>query len=211
MATLANITHRMVRNPGDPRVEAKGPGSLTSWDQLARGLGWFSFGLGAAELVAPGRIAKSLGLDGKEWLIRAYGAREIAAGIPTLSMDKQVGLASRIAGDAIDLATLAPALRRDNPKRRNAMIATAAVAAVTALDIAAFAGVMSTRRRTGQPRDYSDRSGLPKGVEGSRGIARRDFETPPDMRAEPVNMPPSGNAATSGRQRRTAPEALGTA
>jgi len=91
------------------------------------------------------------------------------------------------------------------------MIATAAVAAVTALDIAAFAGVLSTRRRTGQPRDYGDRSGLPKGVEGSRGIARRDFETPPDMRAEPASMPPSRNGGTGDRAGRTAPEAMGTA
>jgi hypothetical protein len=37
-------------------------------------------------------------------------------------------------------------------------------------------------------RDYSDRSGFPKGVEAARGAARRDFETPSDMRAA-IPMP----------------------
>lgn len=188
MATLANAT-RILRSPGDPRIESSGPGSLTAADRLARALGWFSFALGFAELAAPGRITRALGLEGKERLVRAYGVREIAAGIPTLSYDKHVGLLSRVVGDGIDIATLAPALRADNPKRKNAMLALGAVGAVTVLDIVATAGVLSRHRRSGGHRDYSDRSGFPRGNQASRGLARKDFETPPDMRAEPVNMP----------------------
>ena len=60
------------------RIERKGPSSLTGPDRLARALGWFSIGLGVTELVAPGQIARTLGLEGKEGLIRAYGARELA-------------------------------------------------------------------------------------------------------------------------------------
>ena len=189
MATLANAT-QILRSPGDPRIESSGPSSLTGVDRLARALGWFSFALGAAELAAPRRITSALGLEGRERLVRAYGAREIAAGIPTLSYDKHIGLISRIVGDVVDIATLAPALRAANPKRKNAVFAMGAVGVVTLLDIAAAAGVLSRHRRSGEPRDYSDRSGLPRGNEASRGLARDDFRTAPDTRAEPVSLPP---------------------
>lgn len=182
---LTNITG-IARSEGDPKVERKGPSSMTGPDRLARALGWFSIGLGLTELVAPGRLARVLGMEDKEGLIRAYGARELASAVPTLSVDKPVGLAARIGGDALDLGTLATALHRDNPKRRNAMIATAMVAGITLLDIKAFAGVKAAHRRDrGEPeRDYSDRSGLPRGPEASRGLARKDFDIPPYYRAE---------------------------
>lgn len=182
--SLTNLTH-IARSEGDPRIERKGPSSMSGADRLARALGWFSIGLGLAELVAPGRIARSLGIDDKQGLIRAYGARELASAVPTLSIDKSIGLASRIAGDVLDLGTLATALKRDNPQRRNAAIATALVAGITVLDILAFSGVRSSHRREpGTERDYSDRSGLPRGPQASRGLARHDFQTPDDYRAD---------------------------
>lgn len=108
------------------------------------------------------------------------------AAIPTLSVDKPIGLAARIGGDALDLATLASALRKDNPKRGNAAIATALVVGITLLDIVAYAGVKAAHRRDpgSAKRDYSDRSGLPRGAAASRGLARKDFEIPADYRAE---------------------------
>lgn len=181
---LTNVTD-IARSPGDPRVVRKGPSSLTRPDQLARALGWFSIGLGIAELAAPVRIARTLGLDGKQNLIRAYGARELASAVPTLSVDKSFGLASRIAGDALDIGTLALALRRDNDRRSNATVAMALVLGITMLDIAAFVGTRSAHRRDqGSARDYSGRSGLPRGQQASRGLARKDFEIPTDYRAE---------------------------
>ena len=57
---MSNITG-IARSEGDPRVERKGPSSLTDADRLTRALGWFSVGLGVIELLAPGRIARSLG------------------------------------------------------------------------------------------------------------------------------------------------------
>jgi hypothetical protein len=178
-----NLTH-IARSEGDPTIERKGPSSLTGPDRLARALGWFSVGLGIAELVAPGRIARSLGLEDKEGLIRAYGARELASAVPTLSVDKPIGLAARIGGDALDLGTLATALHRDNPKRHNAVIATALVAGITLLDIAAYSGVKAAHRPAGSDKDYSNRSGLPRGAQASRGLARQDFQIPADYRAE---------------------------
>ena len=95
MNYISNVT----RSEGDPKVVRSGPGSLAAADRLARVLGWFSIGLGAAELIAPSRITAALGLQGKEGVVRAYGAREITSGILSLSVDKQAGLWSRVAGD----------------------------------------------------------------------------------------------------------------
>ena len=50
-----------------------------------------------------------------------------------------------MAGDVVDLASLTPALRRDNPQRHIAATAMANVALVTALDI--VCAIASGRRR----------------------------------------------------------------
>jgi hypothetical protein len=170
---LSNV----VRSEGDPRVLHSGPSSLDTLDRAARLLGWFSFALGILELMAPRRLSRSLGMDGRENLVRAYGVREIGAGIATLSVDKQVGLWSRVAGDALDVLTLLPALSPQNPKRGNAALALTMVVGVTVLDIiTAQATGARQRRKDGRWRDYSDRSGFPKGLPLARkaaGIAQQ--------------------------------------
>lgn len=182
MTFLSNVA----RSEGDPKVLRSGPSSLGAPDRLAKMLGWFSFGLGVAELVAPGRLAHWLGMEGSERLIRAYGAREIGAGMLTLSVDKNVGLWSRVAGDGLDIATLMTGLRDDNPKRGNVALALAAVLGVTLLDvIGAQATTMRHSQNRGERRTYRDRSGFPSGVAAARGAAG-DFKAPPDMRAGPV-------------------------
>src|SRR5437588_4102787 len=125
-------------------------------------------------------------MEDGEALVRAYGLRENGAGIMTLSPDKGVGLQSRVAGDALDIATLLPAMRGDNPKRDNVAIALAMVLGVTLLDIAGAKAAKTSQSRSERPRrTYRDRSGYPQGLEGARGAAR-DFRTPTDMRAIPM-------------------------
>ena len=86
---------------------------------LARGLGWFSLARGAAELLAPGPLSEAAGVGGRRGLVQACGLRDLAAGTGILaSSDQRPWIWSRIAGDAIDLATLAPGLTRRNPHRR---------------------------------------------------------------------------------------------
>src|SRR3954468_19026522 len=169
MTYLSNIT----RSEGDPKILRSGPSSLGPLDRLAKALGWFSLGLGLAELLAPQAITRALGMEGKEGLVRAYGAREILSGIASLSPDKEAGLWSRLAGDGIDVATLLSALRDDNPKRDNVAVALAMVLGVSLLDVI---GAQSTsvrhRRGRGQTRLYQDRSGFPKGLAAARGAAR---------------------------------------
>ena len=175
MSFLTNIT----RSEGDPKVLRKGPSSFSNADRLARNLGWFSIGLGLAELFAAEKITRALGMRGKENLVRAYGVRELGAGFMTLSVDKELGLASRVAGDALDIATLATAMRPENPKRENVGVALAIVAGVTLLDIiAARATTVRHTRHRGQTRSYSDRTGFPQGVEASRGSARKSLPDP---------------------------------
>jgi hypothetical protein len=185
MTYITSISN-IARSEGDPKVLSTGPGSLDNTDRLARALGWFSIGLGLTELLAPRALTRWLGMEGHETLVRAYGMREIGAGIMTLSPDKGLGLQSRVAGDALDIATLLAGLRGDNPKRDNVAIALAMVVGVTLLDIAGASGVKKSQSRSDTPaRTYRDRSGYPKGLENARGAAR-DFRTPTDMRAVPM-------------------------
>ena len=154
--------------------------SLTASDALVRGIGLFALGLGAAELIAPGRFTKMFGLEGKETLLRAYGVREIGSAIGTLSTDPVPALWARAAGDVMDLATVALGTRSDDAeKRRNAWIGVGAAAGFAALD--AFAATLMAKRggERPAPADYSDRSGLPKGVEASRGWYREKREKGP--------------------------------
>lgn len=186
MSFLTNMT----RSDGDPKIQQSGPSSFGSSDRLARNLGWFSIGLGLVEMFAAEKITAALGMRGKENLVRAFGMRELTSGFVTLSVDKQAGLASRIAGDALDIATLATAMRPDNHKRENAAVALAMVLGVTLLDIVAT-GANTARHtsRRGQRRNYGDRSGFPHGVAAARRAARKQLE---DLR--PTSSGASQNA-----------------
>src|SRR5689334_9754796 len=91
----------------------------TATRNLSRALGWFSIGLGVAELLAPRQLGRWTGLEGRDNLLRAYGLREVATGVAILSA-KDAGAAStwlwgRVAGDALDLSTLAAGLRNPRP------------------------------------------------------------------------------------------------
>lgn len=103
---------------------------------LANLLGWFSLGLGAAELLAPDALERFLGVEGRRRLVQAYGAREIGTGIGILTERRPVEWVwGRVAGDVLDLGTLATALTPDNPRKRNVLLAMGAVAGVMALDL----------------------------------------------------------------------------
>ena len=116
--------------PGLPKSSAK---------KLAKGLGWFSLGLGLTELLAPKAIAKICGVSNAHTgLIRVYGLREIAAGVMIFSQQNPAaGMWSRVAGDALDLASLGKAFASPSANKGRVAFATANVAVVTALDLIA--------------------------------------------------------------------------
>jgi hypothetical protein len=104
-------------------------------EQVANGLGWFSIGLGLAELLAPGTMARVVGTKERHGgLMRFLGLREIGAGIMILSGARAVGCWSRVAGDLMDLALLGADLGTPGTNKGKAIGSTAAVAGVTVLD-----------------------------------------------------------------------------
>jgi len=112
-----------------------------TYEKIANGLGWFSIGLGLAEVLAPGAIANLIGIsddDRNRTLLRSplYGMREMAAGAGILTQSNPAGwLWGRVAGDLMDLSSLAAAYRSDENDKTRLTVATAAVLGVTALDV----------------------------------------------------------------------------
>jgi len=105
---------------------------------LARGLAFFSFGLGLAELLAPRQLARLIGVnEDHDNLLRLLGLRELGAGVGIMQGNAGTFLWSRVAGDAMDLGLLGAALRSRTNERNRTITAIAAVAGVTALDVAA--------------------------------------------------------------------------
>jgi hypothetical protein len=180
------VEHRLNR----PRRPTYRPAS----DSLARGLGWFSIGLGLTELLMPRAMARALGLQGRERLLRLYGIREVANGAALLvAANRTPWMWGRVAGDAIDIATLVSALR---PGRRlGPAVGLAAVAGVTAVDIANASALTARDRRRARPAvDYSDRSGFPRPPAQMRGAALSGFQTPRDMSAGLSKAPAEAQA-----------------
>ena len=105
-------------------------------EALACALGWFSIGLGTAEVLAPRTVAHLIGLqEDHRYLLRTFGVREILSGIGILSERRPAGWVwSRLAGDAMDLSYLGATLFSPQVKREKAIVALAAVLGITTLD-----------------------------------------------------------------------------
>lgn len=105
-------------------------------ERLANGLGWFSIGLGLAEVLAPGGLANFIGVRDSSktrTVLRTYGFREIAAGIGILSQRRPAAwMWGRVAGDLLDLSSMAAGEAQSTGRLIGA---SAAVVGVTALDL----------------------------------------------------------------------------
>jgi uncharacterized membrane protein len=108
---------------------------------LSRGLGWFSVGLGLAELAAPRALARAIGIDDRGRTgatIRVMGARELASGLGILARPQRaLPLWARVFGDAIDLAFLAWAFSSKRTHTQRLVGAMASVAGVAVVDVLA--------------------------------------------------------------------------
>lgn len=152
---------------------------------LARGLGWFSIGLGVVQLVAPRQVARFIGMNGSEAMIRACGVREIATGVGILLADNpKPWIYGRVGGDALDLAGLGWSIEHGR-EPVNAAIAAGAVAGITALDLSC-AKALDAEQVPITEWDYSDRSGFPEGPAQMRGRVEPEFAA---ARAEPNGYP----------------------
>lgn len=151
--------------------------------ELARGLGWFSIGLGLTEVACGDAIARWLGMPRSAPVIRAYGMRELLQGIGILgASDPTPWISARVAGDALDIATVLPGLAGDNPRKDNVLIALMALAGVTAVDVICARNLSEAPLAPSEKvrRDYRRRSGFRRRAEAMRGAAR-DFKPPPDI------------------------------
>lgn len=134
--------------------------------KVARGLGWFSIGLGVVEVLTPGLVNRLVGAREGHAFIRAFGVREVAAGTAILTLSNPTPWVwARFAGDLMDMAALALAMNTGNPDRHRAAKAIIGVAAVTAVDFLVARGLGAlTAERQRPRRDYSARSGLGSGA-----------------------------------------------
>ncbi len=135
--TSDGARHAMTGDPtGSDRRRGTG-------ERLAKGLGWFSVGLGVPQVLAPGRMNRLIGVDDSRQnraVMRAMGVRELASAPGILDRPRPAGfLFARVAGDALDLAVLGAALRARGSVRARVAAAMAAVAGVTVLDVIASA------------------------------------------------------------------------
>ena len=132
-----------------PRKEATAPYQRladedrgTGGESLSDFLGYFSIGLGLAELLAPTAVARIIGIkhpnERNRTLLRLMGLREISSGVAILSNQQpKKAVMSRVAGDALDIALLGATLANSENDRGRTLFATANVLAVTALDVMA--------------------------------------------------------------------------
>lgn len=106
-------------------------------ERIAKLLGWFSIGLGVAEVVSNRAITRSLGLgEDKHELVKSFGIREIANGVGLLTTHHPTRwMWTRVIGDATDIAALTPTLQAENPRRRWAYYTLAGLLAITAVDV----------------------------------------------------------------------------
>ena len=129
----------------------------TGGESLADFLGYFSIGLGLAEVLAPTLMSRVIGVkhpDGRNRAtMRVMGIREISAGVAILSKQQPAkAVWSRVAGDMLDLALLGKTLANSENDRGRTIFATMNVLAVTALDI------MCAKQLSRQPRTVASQA-----------------------------------------------------
>jgi uncharacterized membrane protein len=148
---LADETIRE-RSEGGRKMAAP-PVRVRDKDRLAQFLGWFSLGLGTAQVTAPRAMCRLIGARGKgaaPIIMRLMGLREIAQGVGILARPRPVGwLWSRVAGDGLDLSLLTLTALQNRERRGRTAVAIANVLAVTVPDVLES---MQLSRKDGEPK-----------------------------------------------------------
>lgn len=118
-----------------------GPGA-TAPNGLIRALGIASLALGIPQTLAPRRFARAIGAEDDRrtrWITQvACGPRELAVGAGILALEKPTPrrtLWARAAGDVLDLALLAAALRHRAASPARLVASTVAVVGIAAADL----------------------------------------------------------------------------
>lgn len=135
---LASGEHALPEQPLRGEAYDTSETGRTSVDGMANFLGWFSIGLGMAQVVAPDIVNRVIGVDERNrnnGMMRAMGVREIGNGVAILANPRpEKAVWSRVAGDVLDLAMLGRIMADRENDRGRTIGATLAVLGVTALD-----------------------------------------------------------------------------
>jgi uncharacterized membrane protein len=144
------------------RRRVEGSSDRQTENRIASGLGWFSIGLGLAEIVAPGTVARLAGVpeEGRtKTILRVYGMRELAAGVGILSQDNPAPWVwARVWGDLLDLSSLGKAMLSDDAQRARSGFAAAAIAGITGFDVYCAQKFAARSERSGVSRTDSNDS-----------------------------------------------------
>jgi hypothetical protein len=122
-------------------------------------------------------VARLIGIDEEHSkTLQMLGLREIASGLGIMQGKPAYFLWSRVAGDVMDLALLATAMKSERSERNRLEGAVFAVAAVMVADI--VASVLHSRDHT-EPawrdrRPMSSRAGIPRGESFSPAAHERE-------------------------------------
>jgi hypothetical protein len=120
-------------------MAASPPVRLRDKDTLAQFLGWFSLGLGTAQVTAPKVMCQLIGARGEGsslTVMRLMGIREITQGIGILTRPRPTGwLWTRVVGDGLDLSLLGLTALKNRDRRGRTAFAIANVLAVTVPDV----------------------------------------------------------------------------
>lgn len=176
--------------------------------KLTTGLGWFSLGLGATQLLAPGRVNRMIGVrdDTRTRFGQVLvGAQELTAAAGILSQRRPVmWLWGRTAGDALHIAMVARAApsRAERPAR--VAMTLGALAGCFITDAYASARMSSQPHKTGKARSMKATAAIT--VLAPRETAQRswqEFERQADGGARLGPLESSEEAAGSLRWRTT--------
>lgn len=121
--------------------------------KLAKGLGWFSIGLGLTQVLAPRWLGRKTGLGERTGLMRLLGTREIATGLLILSESRPAaGMWGRVVGDVMDLVVLGGAYNSFGTRRERVARSAAAVLGVTLADLGCALKLQREPQRLSQSR-----------------------------------------------------------
>jgi uncharacterized membrane protein len=108
-------------------------------DVLPRALGYFSLGLGSAQVLAPRTVSRLIGIrpgPTSTTVMRLLGLRELGAGAGVLTQSRPAfWLWSRVAGDAMDLSLVCAAIMDARNDRARLTVALTNVLGVAAADV----------------------------------------------------------------------------
>ncbi|MFG3555734.1 SRPBCC family protein [Micromonospora sp. NPDC047557] len=172
-----------------------------------RGLGWMSLGLGVAQLAAPDTVRRISGVDDSPTsraVVPLVGARELihAAGLLT-SRRKGMWAWTRVAGDAMDLASLGLAIaHRGGRRRRRLLVVTGAIVGITVVDLLTAVQATRAKRSGSAPAGRGVRRGGPMELTATTTIRKpppkvyafwRDLDNLPTFMAHLEEIRSTGN------------------